>query len=713
MAIIGALGGAILYSTVNAVSHSAKAEDLLLEALIAQTVINGVRDANLENPNFFAHLEDRYKFQKVRPGIYQSFGAVTSAHKGKTSPLGPLEPSSLLAGLPVREALEGAATSAAGGQLLDSTALMRGVDPLSDFAIRVTISDQDRALEFEGHRYYDGALPELLKTVEVEVYHVSDAVPGGAAWDPAYRLSLSLLAGTESLTDEASRQLDARFGTYDHHPGLEAIRNELRGLPAFRSYDPRGLDLYAFFLQILREVNVEYFRSEGRSLLKATPPGEVPRGLRQRIESLAGAHSGYLKLERSSLLQEKLLLTFETFKRANAPLEELEKEVAALDEEVTSLRESSAQLSKRSGESFQKFSKAGDFPAFDGAIRELMVLQRDIDQHLMENKRLLGVCRLLEYILSRPYMEAAFARLAHYPEIFDADLRLTREVTGKLSKDEEASPLVRSLAARRWIATSTASRITWDQPDLDPGDLGHLDLLKAVHRDRSVRLLDHLDQNHLPLELAALRLRNESFSRRQPRLESMNQPDGPVSQVSASYEPPGTQIRYLDTLGGVPGRLYRIAVRASRTAKKLGLEPDQAKQKLEPAFDYLAQVIEDSLILGLTRRSAVTGKAKVTQKTRVGRMRPPILKVPVPGTSVTSKEGTGSSDVTVEPSPPPSVRPARPADGGEGGTRDADPMTGRDTRWRDSDSDLPRESTGRDATATGSTATEATEGPSN
>lgn len=676
LAIIAGLGAAILYSTVNAVSHSARAEDLLLEALIAQTVINGVRDANLENPTFFAHLEDRYGFLKLSPGRYQSFGAVTAAHRGKSSPFGPLEPSNLLGEIPLRATV---AATGSGGQLLDSTEIMSGIDPLADFAVRVTISDQDQMLEFEGHRYYEGALPEMLKTVEVEVYHVSELGPTGGLWEPAYRLSLSLLAGTESLSDEASRQLDARFGTYDHRPALETIRSELRELAAFRDYEPRGLDLYALFLQILREVNVEYFRSEGRSLLKAPAPGEVARGLRQRIETLAPARSGYLKLERSGLLQEKLLLTFETFKRANAPLEDLEKEVAALDTEVVELKQQSDLLARRAGQVHGRLGKAKTPAELEAAIAELMILQRDVDQHLVANARLLGVCRLLEYILSRPYMEAAFARLARFPAIFDADLTLARDVLGKLSNDASASPLVRSLAARRWIAVSTAARVAWDQSAITPGDQGHLAALKQANRDRSMRLMDHLEQNQLPLALDALQRRNESFTRRQPRLDTMDREDGPVATVSLSYEPPGSQTRYLDSLGSVPGRLYRIAVKASRTARDLGLEPDQARRRLEPAFDGLAGVIENSLILGLTRRSAVTGKARVTQKIRVGRTRPPILRVPVPGTSVTpagggSPRGGGTAPVETEAVADPSAVPAlddRPRDTAEGLSRDA------------------------------------------
>lgn len=620
LAVIALMTGALMYSTVNTVSQSARAEDLMLEALIAQTIVSEIKDASLQNPHFFANLTTRYQFQEVRPGVHHIFGSVTAKRPEVTTPHGPLVPCNLFTDLPVRVMSQAAAS---GTELVDNLftplGYGQGPDPLSDFALRVTVTNQEIPRDFEGRRYFSGPMGEILKTVTVEIYRVSDLGPAG--WKPAYRVSHAMLTPVESLSPEASRELDSRFGSYDHKPVLEKLQNELREVATFESYPPQALELYSLFMLLLREVNVEYCRSEARSIITGKLVGPRDQGLRRRIQRLSEADSGYLKLERGYLMQEKLLLTFDTFKRTIGPLKDLLRIMQEIDTQATQLGQDASNLNQESSGVATAFSRIMNVNGFNELLGRFTALQQQFGQQLQQQKQLLSTIRLMEYLLSRKHMEAAFERLRQYPALFAADLKSTQDHFQTLSQDRTASPLVRAVASREWVAMSIAWRVSAKESDLNSPDQAHLALLKAANQGGFPLLEDHLDQNALPRPLPDLQLLNEGFTGRQTDFRTLAARDGPPREISRTLEPAGSQTGALDKIGTIPGTFYKVVVSAARGARRVGMTPQEATARIGPTVDTLRPVVEETMALGLTTPMVIRSGQPASQLTRIGRLR--------------------------------------------------------------------------------------------
>lgn len=610
--------GVIMSGVLSGVDQSRRAEDQLLETVIVQTVFNQIQDASVQNPAFFGQLVAQYQFRETRPGVLESFGTVTTARPDVSTPFGPLAPSPLFTDLPTRA---GATT-----HLLARLGFAQDRDALADFAVRLVVSNQETSQVFEGKTYYGGALGEMVRRVDAEVYRISE-LGRTPEWKPAHRMDRHFLVPVESLSNQASRELDTRHVPYDHRPFKEALRDRLARRPGFEGQDVRTLDLYALLCMIFTEVNQEHFKVEASSLLPITPPPTSTVGLRQRIDQLAPGRSGYLKLERGMLMEEKVLLTHDTFKRVVGPLNEMMLILEDLDQELTSLKEGATDLRIRSGTLSTAFAGIMSPTGFQFLLDSFAGMQTELGQHLRENARLVSSIRLIEHFIARPHMRAAFDRLRLYPTTFASDLQAATTLFQELSQDVEASPQVRATASRRWVAASVTLRMVRGEATLDPASRDHLALMLATSHGQFPLMADYVEQNPLPVPLTQLVHRNEGFTARLPVMQSLAAIDGPPVRVEERYTEKGKPTTYLDELGTTAGELYVAGINAIEGSRRLGLPPLIRQKKLRPVLDTLRPVLEESLVMGVTNARVLVSGAPVTRAARLegsaGSTKPP------------------------------------------------------------------------------------------
>lgn len=639
MALLGVLIAGCLYVMVGAARTAKRSGDLLAEGILAQLAVRRVRDAVMTNPKYLENLESKYGFRKLDDGRVQSLGLAVPRASPAATPEGPVSQSLLLA-----DAL-GSALSLTGpsdATLLTATERAGVLESLSDLVVRITLSDGARPLTFAGRSFNQGALKELVKQVDVEVYWLS-GIDGGQ-WTPAYTMQDQILTPVESLSNEALAELQAAFDRKELGSSIAEIRTQLAGKESFQRYDEDTREIAARVFYIYREANVEAFLTQGSAVSVKAKGNTAP--LDQQIRELFPQKAPYLRKRLASAYVKKAQTIFDAFRKVNLALSELAQRHQKFEADVRVSRTTLKELLAKAKGLSRDVQKAGSAGRLIALGDEAVEAARGYQAWMGQSNLLVKKALLFEYLVNDPRTAMALNRLAHYPFRFADALRRAAGVYAEIAGNSEASWLARADATTQWVEVTTALSLMSD-PAATAGIPTHLASLTAQWRLGIPYLADYLEQTDLArAALPVLSARNPGFAAALPAFESLAKRTSPVLAIAGRYLPTGAMTGYLDDAGRVGVYLYTAAVGTGRGAARVGMSAAQARAAIEKVRNALPEPLEQSVRLGLCSVAELAAPRLPGQATRVARSR---------GASAISSGGKGPAPEGLAPKTTPAA----------------------------------------------------------